>query len=389
MIIKSFIAESASKALKKVRQEMGGDAIVLKTRNVTDDFGRNSIEVTACLEKATVAQTSGILKQEKINIKEIVNEIAQENKTIFSTEQTKSVSPESDIVTSEKSFSDNKKIEVKLDKILSMLSKDKIANMLGDTLDSFTASLIESDFSNQFIESFVSRFVQKHSDADNFEESTKDQAQTVLVEMFAEIMEPSFTIKKSSKVMFVGPPASGKSSVMSKIAADLISNKNEEVKLLSVDDVKIGAHDELHNCADFLGLDTLDMATIETTDQESNDAIYLIDTPSLLKTDSSLEKLQNLVATIKPDYLIAVFPATMRSSDIISMQESFATLNITHTVVTMQDMTTAMGAFVTACNMTESKLAFFSNKPGGSGLLTTPDPNLLASGIFNFGDNNE
>ena len=40
MIIKSFTAESATAAMKMVRKEMGGEAIVLKTRQVVDRHNR-------------------------------------------------------------------------------------------------------------------------------------------------------------------------------------------------------------------------------------------------------------------------------------------------------------------------------------------------------------
>ncbi len=60
MIIKSFVAESASAALKMVRQELGGDAIVLKTRQLPQGRGKQRIEITACVEKhAGEAQTIG------------------------------------------------------------------------------------------------------------------------------------------------------------------------------------------------------------------------------------------------------------------------------------------------------------------------------------------
>ena len=74
MIIKSFVAESASAALKMVREEMGGDAIVLKTRQVFDRTNRPRVELTACIEKASVAQASTILRDDKAPVNRLPKE---------------------------------------------------------------------------------------------------------------------------------------------------------------------------------------------------------------------------------------------------------------------------------------------------------------------------
>ncbi|RKX20827.1 MAG: hypothetical protein DRP35_05405, partial [Candidatus Zixiibacteriota bacterium] len=60
MIIKSFKAETSASALKMVRSEMGGDAIILKTRELIGELGNNRIEITACLENPTVGQSNAI-----------------------------------------------------------------------------------------------------------------------------------------------------------------------------------------------------------------------------------------------------------------------------------------------------------------------------------------
>ena len=58
MIIKSFTADSVAAALKEVRAELGGEAVVLKTRQLVNPGDSNRIEITACLDKPTAAQAS-------------------------------------------------------------------------------------------------------------------------------------------------------------------------------------------------------------------------------------------------------------------------------------------------------------------------------------------
>ena len=59
MIIKSYAAESVAAALKAVRAEMGGDAVVLNTRQ-TNEFGKVGVEITACIDGTTDDKMSEI-----------------------------------------------------------------------------------------------------------------------------------------------------------------------------------------------------------------------------------------------------------------------------------------------------------------------------------------
>jgi flagellar biosynthesis GTPase FlhF len=63
MIVKSFVGGSAASALKQVREEMGRDAVVLKTREVTEG-GVRRVEVTACLDRPSADRASRILATE-------------------------------------------------------------------------------------------------------------------------------------------------------------------------------------------------------------------------------------------------------------------------------------------------------------------------------------
>ena len=72
MIIKTFRADTSAEALKKIRQEMSGDAIVLKSNQTQSENGRTVFEVTACLENPTVAQSSVLLDNDNSVESEII-----------------------------------------------------------------------------------------------------------------------------------------------------------------------------------------------------------------------------------------------------------------------------------------------------------------------------
>ena len=58
MIIKSFTGPTVAAALKLVRDEMGGDAVVLKTRVLPIDetiVVNERVEVTACIDESILS----------------------------------------------------------------------------------------------------------------------------------------------------------------------------------------------------------------------------------------------------------------------------------------------------------------------------------------------
>ncbi len=58
MKVKSFTADTVAAALQIIRQEMGGEAIVLKTRKVVNPRGADRVEIIACVnEKGTKTAT--------------------------------------------------------------------------------------------------------------------------------------------------------------------------------------------------------------------------------------------------------------------------------------------------------------------------------------------
>ncbi|MCH9030725.1 MAG: hypothetical protein IIB00_00490 [candidate division Zixibacteria bacterium] len=69
MIIKSFLADSIADALKMIRSDLGGKAVVLKTRALSaheSGQGRRMVEITACLDNPTVGAV-GSLDRERVS----------------------------------------------------------------------------------------------------------------------------------------------------------------------------------------------------------------------------------------------------------------------------------------------------------------------------------
>ncbi len=191
------------------------------------------------------------------------------------------------------------------------------------------------------------------------------------------------SFQSGDRVIFFGPAGSGKSSVMGKLAASLTARHRQKVKLLSLDDCKLAAFDEICSYADILGLEVVPPPSADGKPEADNDAVTLIDTPAMPIQREKIQTLKQRIEEIEPVYRFAVFSCLTRSRDVFQISKTLKELNPTHLILTMQDLASCHGTVITAAKATGLKIAFLSDAPGGMGELKIPDPHQLADRLMN------
>lgn len=382
MIIKTFRAESSASALKRVREEMGGDAVVLKTTQISGAGGRPVFEVTACLENPTVAQSNRIFP-DMIEEKELNPRIAPDDiqETMEETllESPEEDEPESPVI-KEESVQNNRVSDENIWKNRFMDLDDKINRLLQTApqnqisefspFETVFELLQEHDFESNFLENFYNDL------RDNFDRSEEPEkfAERKLVEKISGYMQPGFSLKKGDRVAVIGPAGSGKSSVIGKLAAQLVMKDRKKVTLLTLDDVKVGAFDQTASYAEILGAEYADNRSDLSKFKKAKDSIILIDTVALPKLDEDISPIKEKLDAIGTTYRLAVFSALTRSRDVAAITGQIKTLEATHLVITMTDLTTCLGSLVTAAAESGLKIICTTDFQGGVGSLNNPDP---------------
>ena len=327
MIIKSFTAESAAAALKQVRQSMGGDAIVLKTRQVRDTRGAMQVEVTALLDKPTVAQTE----------------------QIFDSSQTEKLLP--NVKTRHTTESEN-----------------ETTIPVSASTDCVKRILREADFSEAYSSYLIKRVLRT-------EEELADSLVSLsecLIEETESSFRPNLTLNLGDKLMVAGPAGSGKTSVIGKLAAQLIIQEKKKVRFLSLDNLKIGAADEIQNYADLLGAQVVDARGDLIIGDEESDCVTLIDTPALPSDKDEQTRLLDRADSMGATHTVLCLSCLTRESDLASQVETYNVFDAQLAVITMIDLSWRYGSVLSALKQSGLRLMGATDNSGGMGQLRLP-----------------
>lgn len=390
MIIKTFRASTSSAALKQVREQMGGDAIVLKSVQTSDESNRTVFEVTACVERTTVSQNSKIFPDKQNTAtttltkdEPVTGKTEQPSVSVPKVEQRMQATPK--INTPEKTPDET--LTVKLAGIESMLNKllqtqsqvvtDK--PVVPNQLDQLRMIFQQHDISPIFSDLFLATIEDECKDKNN----SIIFAEQKLVQQLSNRMLPSVNFLPGETISFVGPAGSGKSSVMGKLAAELIVRRKQKISLKTLDTSKVGAFDEINAYSQILN------APIKSDDEDSEQPVYdnsitLIDTPAMPLHGKSLDELKNKLLKIRPNYIIAVLSALIRNADLEKFSSALNELRPTHIAVTMTDLTDCKGIYINGPHCLDKKILFTTDSYGGVGELHSPDPARLVRDLLNL-----
>jgi len=377
MIIRSFVADSVATALKEVRSQMGGNAVVLKTRQLSGRNADGKYEVTACLDNPTTEQAGKTLTDRKATVAAAV-----------AAEQVPSRKAVSEKITAGSAVEERlASLEEKLDRLLQAQQVSDSSDDEPSLMDKARAALRRADVPEEWITRLVDNLEEDSSDGDMNEAIIRSG----LEKMVSEIVDPTLEFKAGDRVLFVGPAGAGKTSAIGKLAAHLVMKKKLAVKLVTLDNSNIGAFDEIASYGELLGVDVTNptFGNVKAEDSCDTDKVVLIDTGIVPVDDKGLKAFTQQIDKLNPTHRLAVFSALTRSSDIVAFGRSLQTLQPSHLVFTMTDLTGSWGGMLAAAESTGLKLSLSANAPSGSGSLEKPDVAAIVACLLNREDENE
>ncbi|MEW5794870.1 MAG: hypothetical protein AB1772_00790 [Candidatus Zixiibacteriota bacterium] len=373
MVIRSYTAESVAAALKQVRSEMGGEAVVLKTRIVDAANGARQYEVTACLDKPTVQQANVVLANEKSG-ESAKTESPRAARFDISSGPIAPVVESSDI---EKRLS---AIENLLSLLVQAAKLDPV-HLPEEPSPSVRAAeaMQAADVPHSFITEFF-KSLRHDLPAQSIDDKTIRRR---LIAHLESIIDKKIELKRGDRVLVAGPAGAGKTSIIGRIAAGVIGERHLPVKLISLDSHKVGAMDEIASYGDVLGVkDVAAHAGDKAQSEADGDKVTLIDTAALPRDPKKLAELRQKIQPIHTTYRLAVFSALMRTSDVDTYARELAWLKPTHLVFTMTDLTRRLGSLLSATASTGLKITMITNSANAAGSSDAPDAESIADIIL-------
>ncbi|MBF0573300.1 MAG: flagellar biosynthesis protein FlhF [Desulfamplus sp.] len=405
---KIYKARSIQKALADIKEELGADALILATRRVPksprDPYSQDMFEVEAAPKVAQTptnsidqlskfAKISEQLSRRAANSDEILNDNASSisNLDPFSDQSNFDSSPNFN----ETSLSDAAIID-ELSNIKDLISLVGFGSGMESILSNHTesagilASLLRAGISEKRAHLVLQRAsIAMESDIARHRGIVQPLKKHVIKECMKDIHTRDIFARPIDSGMphiaaFVGPTGVGKTTTIAKLAADLSIKRKKRVGLISIDNYRIGAFEQLKAYASIMGL--LCIAAFNQEDfiralkKMSSMDVVLIDTAGHSHSDSA--RMKEFSDVTKGDYKISVHLVLSVTTGFLDMREavnSFSKLNPETYVFTKIDETKRCGKIFDQISDLQLPVSIITNGQRVPEDLIIPDTRDLLS----------
>lgn len=373
MTVKTYSANSMRSAIVMVKKELGDDALILSTRRlqkpVNDPYRDDIFQIEAMPAGTDVKKP--LKNLEDVFSGEPVDDLFTEKRSVLPSTGWESVQNE-------------------LGGIKEMLCSLNNSDVFSDILQTHPgvfniyAKFIRSGLSEKRAQMLITRsFVGEDKVFNTQSDYTKLIFQKLL--SFVKVAPPFYEQKnnRTAVVAFVGPTGVGKTTTIAKLAAKLYIEQKKKVGLISVDNYRIGAFDQLKTYSAIIGIPCIPAFTkkdlVTALNKLGNMDFILVDTAGQSHLDkkrlSELKEIMSLNCEVSNQLVISAATGRLDMKELV---ESFKILNPSSYIFSKVDETKRRGRIIDQIIEFELPVSFITNgQEVPEDLIVASEKNIL------------
>ncbi len=381
MNLKTFQADTMHEAMAKVKEDLGPEAIIVRTQQVSrKSLGRNKkgYEVTAsdARTSATKDWTGGLPRISLKSIPPTLIAPVPKPMQVASQLGPPKVQEASDMPTRE--------LLGLRKEIHAMLESVRPVSKGGMDLQAIDIPAVSAEAL------WRRATLKKHPDWDHSPSSRID----ILSQLMAKDIRYSGGIRLKAhrpvKVLFIGPSGAGKSSLIQKLAIQGKIRAGKRMGILSTDRKRIGAHEELALFSKTMNLKCariFSAAEIPEACEGMRDCqMILVDAPYAPKNELDWRELELLCKNLQPDEIHLVLNSCTRERELRKSIETYSRLRPNRLSFTRLDECLGVGGIYVATQHFQGDLAYLVSGPAATEDIETASPmslaDLFARGLY-------
>jgi len=391
MRIKKFTAGSMREALMQIKNELGEEAIILKTRKLPKKVfslgAQNEVEVTAAIDENVAPQPalppisapSGTGVYNRPRPSNIIDPSHPDAADVKTWQPPRADQPA--IVDDERTSRKPRRDDDRRDQLQILELKENIRELRemvkgilekGDTTQAgeFTGGwavlfkrLIESEVKPEV----ATELVKSISKSDlMLSDSQAEKKFTSAITASLPVSGP-LKLKKEGPlvVTFIGPTGNGKTTTLAKLAAHCRINKKKNVSIITADTYRIAAIEQIRIFADIIKVGLQVVFSPEEVASAlaecASDDIVLVDTAGRSQRNlEHMDDLKELLGLLHSDELHLVLSATTKDSDLLDCIERYRPLGINRLLFTKLDETGKIGNVFNAVQQSMIPASYFT-----------------------------
>jgi len=407
MIIRRYTGSNTQEVMKKVKMDLGSEAVILNTRKMKKRgllhiFSKPVIEILAAVEDEKANGSSSYkrdnfadkngrgsalnynYKQDKNkfvekeeNIKNLENKINNIELTLQKfydkIQNTNNINIANDSGNSQNINDSGNMQQINLnlenkEKVISSTkseSKNEENGSLSKILNVFSNNLRQNEVENELVDEIIAKAKEKL-----VSNSSISEIVTVLYRIISDLLgkpEPLVFREdgKPTVIAFVGPTGVGKTTTLAKIAAHYSIYQNKKVGLITADTYRIAAVEQLKTYAEIMGMPVSVVYSPEeikeAINQHSDKDIIFIDTAGRShRNKHQFEELKRLIDICEPDEIYLLINSSTSMKNCRDIIKNYDFLKEYKLIFTKADETQMTGIILNVRHITGRKLSYLT-----------------------------